>query len=89
MSDAILVQMTTQLLWIVVMLALPIVLTVAVVSLVIGLLQALTQLQDQSLQFIFKLISASIAILATYHWISLAMLNYSNTAFQYIAMMRR
>ncbi len=89
MSDAILVQLTTQLLWIVVVLSLPVVVAVAVVSLVIGLLQALTQLQDQSLQFIFKLVVAAITLLITYHWIGTTLLNYSNMTFDHLSSMRR
>jgi type III secretion protein S len=85
MNDAFLIQMTTQLLWVVIMLSLPVVAAVALVSLLVGLLQALTQLQDQSLQFIFKLITTSVTLLVTYHWISTTLLNYSNMAFQHLS----
>lgn len=88
MSDAILVQLTTQLLWIVVILSLPVVTAVAVVSLIIGMLQALTQLQDQSLQFIFKLIVTGVTLLIIYHWMGTVLLNYSNQAFDHLSSMR-
>ncbi|UAW64292.1 MULTISPECIES: type III secretion system export apparatus subunit SctS [unclassified Mycoavidus] len=89
MSDAILIHMTTQLLWVVLLLALPIVVAVAVVSLAVSLMQTLTQLQDQTLQFIFKLLTASLTLLVTYRWIGMTLLNYSDMVFQQLSDMRR
>lgn len=81
MSDAVLIHLTTQLLWIVLLLSLPIVASIAIVSLFVSLMQTLTQLQDQSLQFIFKLVVASLALLFSYRWMGLTLLNYSEIAF--------
>ena len=81
MSDAVLIHLTTQLLWIVLLLSLPIVASIAVISLFVSLMQTLTQLQDQSLQFIFKLVVASLALFFSYRWMGLTLLNYSEIAF--------
>lgn len=89
MSDSILIHMTTQLLWVVLLLSLPIVVAVAVVSLAVSLMQTLTQLQDQTVQFIFKLLTASLTLLVTYRWIGLTLLNYSDMVFQQLSDMRR
>jgi len=85
MNDAVLIQISTQLLWVVFLLSLPIVAAVATVSLLIGLLQALTQLQDQSLQFIFKLVTTALMLLVTYRWMGSTMLNYANMAFSHLS----
>lgn len=87
MSMSILMQLSTQLLWLVVLISMPVVLAVAVVSLIVGLFQTLTQLQDQSLQFICKLATVSITLFVFCHWMSIALLNFSNMAFQQISAM--
>ncbi|BBE08355.1 MAG: type III secretion protein S [Glomeribacter sp. 1016415] len=89
MSDSILIHMTTQLLWVVLLLALPVVVAVAIVSLAVSLMQTLTQLQDQTVQFIFKLLTAALTLLVTYRWIGLTLLNYSDMVFQQLSDMRR
>ena len=59
MSNAIVVHLATQLLWIVLLLSMPVVVVASVVGLIVSLLQALTQIQDQTLQFLIKLLAVS------------------------------
>ncbi|MEW9809488.1 MAG: EscS/YscS/HrcS family type III secretion system export apparatus protein [Candidatus Symbiodolus clandestinus] len=87
MSERLIVQLAIQLLWLVLLLSLPIVLTASVVGLLVSLFQALTQLQDQTLQFLIKLIAVSITLMATYPWMGDTLLNYTNLVFKQIVQM--
>ncbi len=89
MNEAILIHLTTQVLWIVMLLSLPVVAAVTVVSLIVSVLQTLTQLQDQTMQFIFKLVTTALVLFIGYRWMGLTLLNYSALAFSQLAMMRR
>ncbi|ECZ3277041.1 SPI-2 type III secretion system apparatus protein SsaS, partial [Salmonella enterica] len=51
MNDSELTQFITQLLWIVLFTSMPVVLVASVVGVIVSLVQALTQIQDQTLQF--------------------------------------
>lgn len=87
MSERLIVQMAIQLLWLILMLSLPIVITASVVGLLVSLFQALTQLQDQTLQFLIKLIAVSITLVVTYPWMGETLLNYTNLVFKQIVQM--
>ncbi|MFL4558489.1 EscS/YscS/HrcS family type III secretion system export apparatus protein [Yersinia kristensenii] len=88
MSTAIVVHLATQLLWIVLLLSMPVVVVASVVGLVVSLLQALTQIQDQTLQFLIKLLAVSATLLITYHWMGATLLNYTQQTFLQITSMR-
>ncbi|EFL91887.1 type III secretion system apparatus protein [Candidatus Regiella insecticola LSR1] len=88
MSEAIVVQLATQVLWIVLMLSMPVVVVASAVGLIISLFQALTQIQDQTLQFLIKLLAVSITLLVSYHWMGSTLLNYTQQVFLQIGSMR-
>lgn len=88
MSEAIVVQLATQVLWIVLMLSMPVVVIASAVGLIISLFQALTQIQDQTLQFLIKLLAVSITLLVSYHWMGSTLLNYTQQVFLQIGSMR-
>ncbi|WP_016606172.1 type III secretion system export apparatus subunit SctS, partial [Yersinia pestis] len=78
----------TELLWLVLLLSLPVVVVASTVGLVISLVQALTQIQDQTLQFLIKLLAVSATLLMTYHWMGATLLNYTQQSFLQITSMR-
>ncbi|MGE4856963.1 EscS/YscS/HrcS family type III secretion system export apparatus protein [Yersinia enterocolitica] len=88
MSNVIVVHLATQLLWIVLLLSMPVVVVASVVGIVVSLLQALTQIQDQTLQFLIKLLAVSATLLITYHWMGSTLLNYTQQTFLQITSMR-
>ncbi|ATM88307.1 EscS/YscS/HrcS family type III secretion system export apparatus protein [Yersinia massiliensis] len=88
MNNAIVVHLATQLLWIVLLLSMPVVLVASVVGLIVSLLQALTQIQDQTLQFLIKLLAVSATLLITYHWMGVTLLNYTQQTFSQVGNMR-
>ncbi len=55
----------------------PVMLTAVVVGLVISIAQAVTQVQDQTISFVPKIIMMVLAILYTLPWITSLMVEYS------------
>ncbi|EAA2102206.1 SPI-2 type III secretion system apparatus protein SsaS [Salmonella enterica subsp. enterica serovar Heidelberg str. SARA 39] len=77
MNDSELTQFVTQLLWIVLFTSMPVVLVASVVGVIVSLVQALTQIQDQTLQFMIKLLAIAITLMVSYPWLSGILLNYT------------
>lgn len=77
MNDSELTQLVTQLLWIVLFTSMPVVLVASVVGVIASLVQALTQIQDQTLQFMIKLLAIAITLMVSYPWLSGILLNYT------------
>ncbi len=61
-----------------VMLSAPLLLAALVTGLVIGLFQAATQINEQTLSFIPKLLAMVVVLMATGPWILSTMLNYTS-----------
>ncbi|MFK7776556.1 MAG: flagellar biosynthesis protein FliQ [Gimesia sp.] len=55
----------------------PVMLTAVVVGLVISIAQAVTQIQDQTISFVPKIIMMVLAILYTLPWITSLLMEYS------------
>lgn len=85
MNERVIAQLAVELLWLVLLLSMPVVVTAAAVGILVSLFQALTQLQDQTLQFLIKLVAVSIILVATYQWMGDAILNYTGLVFEQIA----
>jgi flagellar biosynthetic protein FliQ len=62
----------------------PILIAAVVVSLVINVLQAVTQLQDQTLAFVPKIIVMMLTMLLALPWIITSLTDYSVTLFRSI-----
>lgn len=81
MSEAVIVQLTMQMMWIVLLLSLPVVVVASVVGVLVCLLQALTQIQDQTIQFLVKLVAVAVMLAMSYRWMGDVLLNYAGLAF--------
>ena len=68
MNPEIVMDIGRDALWVTVMLAAPLLLSALTVGLIIGLFQAATQIQEQTLSFIPKLISLVVALLVGGNW---------------------
>ena len=77
MVDPNVVALTAQALMLILILSMPPIIAAAAVGLLISLVQALTQIQEQTLPFAFKLIAVIISIFATARWVGLEIYNYS------------
>ncbi|MFQ5733024.1 MAG: flagellar biosynthesis protein FliQ [Planctomycetaceae bacterium] len=60
----------------------PVMLTAIVVGLAVSILQAVTQIQDQTLSFVPKIIAMFLALLYLLPWILHQMMEYSTALFQ-------
>ncbi|QAU24841.1 EscS/YscS/HrcS family type III secretion system export apparatus protein [Dyella sp. M7H15-1] len=87
MGEALIIHLASELLWLVLLLSLPIVVVASVVGLLVSLVQALTQVQDQTVPFLLKLVAACITLVATYHWMGGMLLRYTNQSFDLISQM--
>lgn len=87
MNEEQLVFMTSEVLWLVLMLSLPVVLVAATVGGIVGLLQALTQIQDQTVSYVCKLVACVLTLALTYHWMGTTLLQYTSRGFDLISRM--
>lgn len=71
----------TQSMMLVLVLSMPPIVVASVVGLVVSLLQALTQIQEQTLSFAIKLIAISIAIAVTANFMGREIYNFTLTLF--------
>lgn len=77
MHDPHILTLTAQALWLTLLLSMPPIIAAAAVGLLISLIQALTQIQEQTLPFAFKLIAVIISIFLTSRWIGIEVYNFS------------
>jgi type III secretion protein S len=84
MNEQVIVQLAVELLWLVLLLSLPTVVVASVVGILVSLLQTLTQIQDQTVQFLIKLIAVSVTLVITYHWTGDNLFNYTLLVFDQI-----
>lgn len=87
MSNEIIAQLASNLLWLVLILSLPVVVVASVVGILVSLVQALTQVQDQTIQFLLKLVAVCITLVMTYHWMGTTLIGYTNMTFERISVM--
>lgn len=85
MDEAKIVQLASELLWLVFMLSLPVVVVASVVGVLVSLVQALTQVQDQTVAFLIKMIAACVTLAVSYHWMGVALLRYAESSFDLIS----
>jgi len=71
------VDIGRQAIWVTLIVCSPILVAGMIVSLLIGLLQALTQIQDQTVAFVPKLVVMMLVLGLTLPWIITRMLEYS------------
>ena len=81
MSEANVVELSTQLMWTSALLAAPILLTALIVGLAVSLFQGLTSLQDQTLSFVPKIIAVGIALVIAASWMVQTLLSFTSNVF--------
>lgn len=78
------VDIAGQALWLILVLSLPPLLASLVVGLVISLLQALTQVQEQTLTFVPKIIATILVLMIFASWILGTLQTFANRVFDLI-----
>lgn len=71
-------------LWMAVMLSAPPLIIATLFGVIVSLLQAVTQIQDQTLPYVVKLASVSLTVAAVGRWFGSELLQLCNVAFQLI-----
>ncbi len=85
MTDSqVMLDMAAAMLRLVILASLPAVLAAAVIGLVVGIAQAVTQLQDQSLSFAIKFVGVAAAVALTLPWLGKALDHFMRQLFEAI-----
>lgn len=85
MSEADVVTLLRESIWLTMKLSLPILLVGMVVGLIISILQTTTSIQEQTLTFVPKLVATLLAILLLAAWMVQNMTDYTRELFRLIA----
>ena len=81
MSDADVTSIAVQTMVLAAKVAAPILLTAMLVGFLISLFQAATQIQEQTLSFVPKMIAVAIALLVTGNWVLNEMVTFTQSLF--------
>lgn len=79
--DSLAMSYTVQALYLVLMLSMPPIVVASVIGIVLSLIQAITQLQEQTLTFGVKLIAVIVTLFLMGGWLGGEMLRYSDEIF--------
>ena len=88
MNETQIIHFTAQAMELVLYLSMPAIIAATVVGLIVGLFQALTSIQEQTLPHAFKLIAIMFAIAATVRWLGPELLLFTQNAFDQIDQVR-
>lgn len=90
MLSADVISLTIDALWLVLILSAPPIIAASVVGLLVALVQAATQLQEQTLQYTLKFFAIVLALFATASLLSSSLYRFSDRVFtEFPAMVRR
>lgn len=81
MTESELIKVAIDGMMLVLILSLPPIVAASVVGVLVSLFQALTQIQEQTLSFVLKLIAVIVTMLMTSHWIGGELYQYSDKIF--------
>jgi type III secretion protein S len=79
---------TSEALLLTLMLSMPPIVIATIVGVLVSLVQAMTQIQEQTLSFAIKLICVSLVILGTAHWLGGELYRYTLRIFDALAAVR-
>lgn len=88
MSEAEIISHASRALLLVLVLSLPPIVVAALVGVIVGLVQALTQIQEQTISFAFKLASIILVIFMMMGWIGSELLGYAADSFRRVELVR-
>ncbi|MFT5083249.1 MAG: type III secretion protein S [Lentisphaeria bacterium] len=85
MNSPDIIYLASETLKLILILSMPTVLTGAVIGLSVGLLQGLTQIQDQTISFALKLVGSMIALGLSVRWMGIELYKFTIIVFDKIA----
>lgn len=89
MNQSFLLEMTNQALILVLVLSMPPIVVATVVGVLVSLIQALTQVQEQTLGFAVKLIVVTLVLLLTAGWTGAEMYKFTEQIFETFPTLKR
>jgi type III secretion HrpO family protein len=87
MVNSVVLDFSVRAMIMIMILSLPSILVATAVGLIVSLLQALTQIQEQTLGFTMKLISVVIVLLVTARWMGSEIMSFTKYVFSYFSTM--
>ncbi len=81
MTESYVVEMTSKAMLLVLWTSMPVIVVATVVGVLVSLVQALTQIQDQTLPFGIKLVAVFITLLITIRWVGSEIFNFAMLLF--------
>lgn len=84
MNQSIIVELSSKTMMLVLALSLPSILLATLVGLGVSLMQALTQIQEQTLSFAVRLICITLMLLVSAHWMGIEITRFTEALFQQI-----
>lgn len=81
MTAAQIIQYSEQALVLILLLSMPPIAVAALVGTLVSLVQALTQVQEQTLGFVVKLVAVSVTLLATARWLGTELFSFTQVLF--------
>ena len=72
------IDLTRQAIWVAILIGSPVLLTGMAVGLIVGLLQALTQVQEQTIAFVPKIVAMVAVLSLTLPWLIAQILQYTS-----------
>ncbi|WP_252091003.1 type III secretion system export apparatus subunit SctS [Pseudomonas sp. MWU13-3659] len=88
MNNADVLHFASQSLWLVLILSMPTVLMAAAVGTLVSLVQALTQIQEQTLGFVAKLVAVIITLFVTAGWMGNELYSYADLILNKVPLVR-
>ena len=82
MNDATIIDFTLQALTLVLILSLPPIIAASLTGLVVSLVQALTQVQEQTISFAVKLVAVFAVLVLTARWVGAELYMFTNQMFE-------
>ena len=89
MAEGAILEYTVQAVSIMLLLSLLPIVVATLIGLIVSLMQALTQIQEQTLSFAVKLIAVAITLLLAMNWMGAELYNYTLSIFEQISMVGR
>ncbi len=89
MNQNLLIEFTNQALILVLLLSMPPIIVATVVGVLVSLVQALTQVQEQTLGFAVKLVVVAVVLLVTAGWTGAEMYKYTVHIFETFPTLQR
>ncbi|AIN59252.1 EscS/YscS/HrcS family type III secretion system export apparatus protein [Pseudomonas soli] len=88
MSSTEVLHFASQALWLILILSLPTVLMAALVGTLVSLVQALTQVQEQTLGFVAKLVAVVVTLFVTADWMGSELYRYTDLVLERVLWVR-